>query len=132
MSGIVLFTILPIDNHVGDDESSLFVSHDIEYESVDEPEEKDSKHPSDFLDLTFKETPEKKESSIGFSSLAILKQGITASEIGIIKLILDRSYYLKRAGQLSIDYSLAFINKPVNHVSLPFHILASSIAINAP
>lgn len=132
LSGIVLYSILPVDKHFDENDFSHFVRYDVEYEPLNEPEEKDSKHSSGILELTFKETPEKKESSKGMSSLAILKQGITATEVGFNKLTLDKSYFFKRTKHLSIDYSLALINKTVNHLSLPFQPFISSIAINAP
>lgn len=132
LSGIVLYSILPVNKHFGENDLSHLVTYDIEYEPVNEPEEKDSKHSSDILELTFKETPEKKESSKGMSSPAILKQGITATEVGFIKLILDKSYFFKRTRHFSIDYSLALINKAVNPLSLPFQPFTNSIAINAP
>lgn len=132
LSGIALYSILPIDKHIGEQDLSHSVTYESNYDPLNEPEETDSKHSSDILELTFKETPEKKESSKDMSSLAILKQGITATEIGFIKLTLDKSYLFKRTKHLSIKYSLTLINKTVSHLSLPFQPFISSIAINAP
>lgn len=132
LSGIVLYSILPVDKHFGEHDLSHSVTYENDYESINEPEEKDSNHSSDILELTFKETPEKKESSKGMSGLAILKQGITATEVGFSKLTLDKSCFFKRTKHLSIGYSLVFINKTVNYLFLPFQPFNCSIAINAP
>lgn len=129
LSGVVLYSILPVDKYFGEYDLSHSVTYDINYEPVNET---DSKHSSDILELTFKETPKKKESSKDMSSLAILKQGITATEIGFSKLTLDKLCFFKRTKHLSTDYSLVRINHAVDHLSLPFQPFISSIAINAP
>lgn len=132
LSGIVLHSILPVDKQVGEHDLSHSFTYEIDYEPLNEPEETDSNNSSNTLELTFKETPEKKESTEGMSSIAILKQGINATEEGFIKLSLDKSYFFKRARHLSINYSLPLISRAVNHLSLSFPPFISSIAIHAP
>lgn len=131
LSGVVLYSILPVDKHFGEHDLFHSITYELDYELVTET---DSKHSNDILELTFKKTPEKKESYKDMSSLAILKQGITAIEVGFSKLTLDKSCFcfFKRTKDLSIDYSLDLINKATDHLSLPFQPFANSIAINAP
>ena len=132
LSGMVLYSVLPVDIQIGEHDLSHFITYEIDYEPLNEPEETDSNHSSNILELTFKETPEKKESTESMSSIAILKQGSNATEEGFIKLSLDKSYFFKRARHFSIKYSLPLINRAVNHLSLPFPPFISSIAIHAP
>lgn len=133
LSGIVLYSFFPVDTQIGKEESSHLVTSNNYYNPADEAPEKDFKYSNDIFELVFKETEENKESSGGMNGLAVIKQGITATEVGFINFTLDKSYFFKRARHLSIDdFSLRFLNKTINYFSFPFQPFANSIAINAP
>ena len=129
LSGIVLYSILPFGEH----DLPHFVRYNVDYEFVENSEETESDQSSGILELTFKETPEEKESSKSMNShLAIVKQGITATKISFIKLSLDKVLFFKKTRHLSVYYNLCHINKAVNHLSLSFLPYSNCIAINAP
>lgn len=132
LSGILLHSILPDDNQVSENDLSHLVTSSSDYNPVSEPSEKDFQHSNEIFELVLKEADEQENPSAGMDGFAVLKQGITATEVGFIQLTLDRTYYFKRARHLSIDYSLDLLNKATNYFSFPFQPFANSIAINAP
>jgi len=135
LSGIVMYSILPLDIHSGEYSFTHLVQFETEYYSVNDdnsPADEDSKHSNNFIEQVFKQTSEKKETIVNTDGYAVLKQGITATEVCFIKLTLDKAYFFKRTKHLSVDYSLDLINEAKNNFSLPFQPFINSIAINAP
>jgi len=135
LSGIVLFSILPPDIHPGEYGYSHYVQHETEYSLVNgdnSPADEDSKLSNTFIDLVFKETTEKKDSSADANGFAVLKHGVTTIEVAFVKLSLDSSFLYKRPGNLLKEYTPDIKNQPAYNSFVSLLPLAGGISINAP
>ena len=135
MSGIILYSILPIEIHFGENSYAHFFQNETEYYSVssdDSPADEDSSFFDTPYELVFTESSENNEPSAGMNGLAVIEARIHATESIFNRTSLDGGYYFIKVKHLSIDYSLDLLNKATNHFALPFQPFTNSIAINAP
>jgi hypothetical protein len=135
LSGIVLYSILPIDIHSGENGFSHIDHHETEYYSVNgdhNPEDEDSNHSNNFFDLVFKETVEEKVPSANTSGPAIFNQGVTHIEAAFVKFSLDGPFLFRIPGNGSKEYTPALKNQPAFSFIVSLLPLAGGISINAP
>lgn len=135
LSGILFYSLIPLNTHAGEYEFSHLFQYETEYDSVtdvDNPEEKEADQSNHIFELVFKETAEKKESSADTHSPAVLKQGIKYNEVASVNCSLDSSILHNGPKLLPKEYSPDFETRTSLHFFSHLLSLTGDIAINAP
>jgi hypothetical protein len=135
LSGIVFFSLFPLDSNSGEYEYSHLFQYETEYDSINDGDgsgEKDADHSNRIFELLFKETAEIKDLSVDSKGLAVLKQGIHISEAASVNFSSDCSLHYKGLKLLSRECRPGFINLTSHHLFSYLLSLTGDIAINAP
>ncbi len=133
--GIVLLSIIPFDSNIGEANSSVF--HSIQIESVSEndvsnPANDDSPPFDTIPDLAINQAVELEKPSLEINGFALLSQNIAYPDAGFISYLCTSPDVVQKLRLSSNEFTLFLRNSAVHFILHPILRHSGAIAIHAP